>query len=98
MLHWLRRNATLKRDVLFTFDLRCPIDFVPQCIDGEVATFECVPVNELVRLIERHADEIQFKPNVAVVFIDFLMRHGFISPDEDDYLDLLAELRRAECR
>ena len=88
----------LKRDVLFTFDLRCPADFVPQCIDGEVASFECVPINELVRLIQQHADKIQFKPNVAVVFIDFLMRHGFISPDENDYLDLLAELRRAECR
>lgn len=88
----------LKRDVLFTFDLRCPVDFVPQCIDGEVASFECVPINEIVRLIQQHADEFQFKPNVAVVFIDFLMRHGFISPDEYGYLDLLAELRRAECR
>lgn len=88
----------LKRDVLFTFDLRCPVDFTPQCADGEVASFECLPVAELVRLIQCHANEIQFKPNVAVVFIDFLMRHGFLSPDEDDYLELLTELRRAECR
>jgi 8-oxo-dGTP pyrophosphatase MutT (NUDIX family) len=89
----------LKRDVLYTFDLLCPADFVPSCTDGEVASFECVSVDDLVSLIMRHAhDEIQFKPNVAVVFIDFLMRHGFVSPDEDGYLELLAELRRAECR
>ncbi|KAL3773984.1 hypothetical protein ACHAW5_000584 [Stephanodiscus triporus] len=87
----------LKRDVLYTFDLRCPSDFVPRCADGEVASFERLPVDELVRLVRRHADEVQFKPNVAVVYIDFLMRHGFVSPDEDGYLELLAELRRAEC-
>lgn len=84
--------------MLYTFDLRCPADFKPQCTDGEVASFECLPVAELVRLLQRHADEVQFKPNVAVVFIDFLMRQGFVSPDEDGYLELLAELRRAECR
>ena len=88
----------LKRDVLYTFDLRCPSDFAPRCVDGEVDSFECLPVAELVRLVRCHADEVQFKPNVAVVFIDFLMRHGFVSPDEDGYLELLAELRRAECR
>jgi len=32
-----------------------------------VASFECVPINELVRLIQQHADKIQFKPNAAVV-------------------------------
>ena len=88
----------IKRDVLYTFDLRCPPDFAPRCADGEVDSFECLPVAELVRLVRRHADEVQFKPNVAVVFIDFLMRHGFVSPDEDGYLELLAELRGAECR
>ena len=60
-------------------------------------TVECLPVAELVRLIWRHANEVQFKPNVAIVFIDFLLRHGFVSPDEDGYLELLAGLRRAEC-
>ena len=60
----------LKRDVLYTFDLRCPPDFAPRCADGEVASFECLPVAELVSLVRRHADEVQFKPNVAVLFID----------------------------
>lgn len=34
----------------------------------------------------------------AQVMVDFLMRRGFVSPDEDGYLELLAELRNAECR
>ena len=41
--------------------------------------------------------EAVLKPNVAVVLVDFLMRHGFVSPDEDGYLALLAELRNGEC-
>ena len=37
-------------------------------------------------------------PNVAVVIADFLVRRGFVSPDDDGYLELLAELRNADCR
>lgn len=29
----------LKRDVLYTFDLRCPADFAPRCADGKVASY-----------------------------------------------------------
>ena len=88
----------LKRDVLYTFDVRCPADFTPVPVDGEVSSFKLVPIDEVAQLIARHADEELFKPNVAVVIIDFLMRRGFISPDDEAYLELLAELRNAECR
>ena len=89
----------LKRDVLYCFDLRCPDDFVPTPVDGEVESFQLVPMAELKRLLMReYRGQAVFKPNVAVVLIDFLMRHGFVSPDDDGYLALLAELRNGECK
>jgi len=88
----------LKRDVLYTFDLRCGDDFVPRAVDGEVEEFSLTPMDEVARLVERQAGERLFKPNVAVVIADFLLRRGFVSPDDDGYLELLAELRNAELR
>jgi hypothetical protein len=39
-------------------------------------------------------DELpRWKPNSAVVFVDFLVRHGFVLPDEPGYLELLHLLK-----
>lgn len=43
------------------------------------------------------SDEPRFKPNVGVVLVDFLVRNGFVSPDDPSYLQLLGALRGAEC-
>ncbi|EOD40486.1 hypothetical protein EMIHUDRAFT_222565 [Emiliania huxleyi CCMP1516] len=69
----------LKRDVLYTFDLRCGDDFVPRAVDGEVEEFSLTPMDEVARLVERQAGERLFKPNVAVVIADFLLRRGFVA-------------------
>ena len=87
----------LKRDVLYTFDLACPDDFAPRCTDGEVESFELTPIDEVARMVGAGGDSL-FKPNVRVVLADFLMRQGFVSPDDEGYLELLSELRNAECR
>lgn len=34
-----------------------------------------------------------YKPNCCLVIIDFLIRHGHITPEEPGYLDLLQALR-----
>jgi hypothetical protein len=34
-----------------------------------------------------------FKFNVAFVIIDFLIRRGFVGPEDPDYLDLVHRLR-----
>lgn len=64
----------------------------------QVECFSKVPIDEVADLVVRQANEELFKPNVAVVLIDFLVRRGFVSPDDDGFLELLAELRNAECR
>jgi hypothetical protein len=39
-----------------------------------------------------------YKPNCGLVIIDFFVRHGFISPDEPGYVDLVAALRQGAPR
>ncbi len=75
----------LKPDVLYCYDLALPEDFRPVCTDGEVETFELMPIAEV---IERVRDSDDFKPNCDLVIIDFLIRHGYLGPEESDYLAL----------
>ena len=69
--------------------------FAPVAADGEMAGFRLTPIDELCELLA--SEEPRFKPNVGVVCIDFLMRNGFVSPDDPSYLQLLGALRSAEC-
>jgi len=54
-----------------------------------VSEFQLLPVEEIIELI-RNSNE--FKPNSNLVNLDFLIRHGLISPDEPDYLELVSGL------
>ena len=49
-----------------------------------------MPVAEVARLV-RDTDEFKF--NVNLVIIDFLIRHGVIPPEDPEYLDLVKGLR-----
>lgn len=77
----------LRDDVLFVYDLVLPPDVVPVNTDGEVEAFTLMPVGDVA---ERVRDTFDFKFNVALVLIDFLIRRGVITPDDPDYLDLVA--------
>ncbi|MBI3444483.1 MAG: DUF4743 domain-containing protein [Magnetospirillum sp.] len=82
----------LKPDVMFCYDLEVPEGFAPRNTDGELQGFTLMPVAEVARLV-RETDEFKF--NVNLVLIDFLIRHGLISPDaEPDYVDLVSSLRK----
>lgn len=81
-----------KYDVLYCYDLKLPPDFTPCCTDGEVETFQLMPV---VEVMQRVLETDQFKPNCNLVVIDFLLRHGFIGPEHGEYLELVTGLRPA---
>ncbi|KAL8152537.1 hypothetical protein V2J09_010297 [Rumex salicifolius] len=68
-----------KRDVLFCYDLKLPEDFVPNNQDGEVESFKLIPVSQVMNVIKQTNF---FKPNCCLVIIDFLVRHGYITPDD----------------
>ena len=80
----------LSTATMFVFDLELAPDFVPRNTDGELAGFECLPVEEVLRLV---AETHEFKPNSNLVIIDFSIRHGVLSPDRADYAALVKGLR-----
>lgn len=80
----------IRNDVLFNFDLELPEDFAPRNTDGEIETFALMPIADV---IDRVAATKDFKFNVALVNIDFMVRHGFVTPDDPDYLEIIAGLR-----
>lgn len=81
----------LKPDVLFCYDLELPADFEPRNTDGEVDEFQLLPLQDVIQRV-RETDE--FKLNCNLVVMDFLIRHGYLGPDDADYLKINIGLRR----
>jgi len=81
----------VKEDTMFCFDLALPPDFTPRNADGETSEFYCWSLDEVaLRLREDGA----FKFNVGLVILDFLIRHGYLHPDQEpDYLAIVGRLR-----
>ena len=73
----------IRDDVLFTYDLQLPMDFVPQNRDGELVEFTLMPVEAVLERIRTTSD---FKFNVNLVILDFALRHGVLRPSEPEYL------------
>jgi 8-oxo-dGTP pyrophosphatase MutT (NUDIX family) len=83
----------LKLDTMYCFDLALPADFAPTNNDGEVEAFMLLPVAEVATIVR---DSFAFKFNCNLVIIDFLIRHGFLTPDgEPDYAALCAGMQAA---
>ncbi|HZH25689.1 MAG TPA: DUF4743 domain-containing protein [Azospirillaceae bacterium] len=80
----------LKPDTLFVYDLELPDGLMPRNTDGEVETFELWPVDKVAARVR---DTDDFKFNVNLVVIDFLVRHGILTPEDPDYLSICAGLR-----
>lgn len=80
-----------RRDLLYCYDLELPDDFVPVNTDGEVSEFMLLPLDEVAAIV-RDTDE--FKLNCNLVIIDFLIRHGWLAPQSEEYLALVLGLRR----
>ncbi|MFC7333013.1 DUF4743 domain-containing protein [Rhodocista pekingensis] len=87
----LENGSGLKPDTLFCYDLELPDGLVPRNTDGEVERFELWPLH---RVAESVAGSDDWKFNVNLVVIDFLIRHGWLTPDHPDYIALCSGLRR----
>jgi len=81
----------LRDDVLFCYDLELPRDFTPKNTDGELVAFTLEDAREV---IARVRDSDDFKFNVNLVLIDFALRHGLVSAEDPEYLELVTGLRR----
>ncbi|CAB0029540.1 unnamed protein product [Trichogramma brassicae] len=81
-------NRGLFPNTEFVFDLELPLDFVPTNNDGEVETFELLPVSEcLERILSSN-----FKTTSVPVSLDFFIRHGVITPENEPNFIQIMEL------
>ncbi|MBI1208350.1 MAG: DUF4743 domain-containing protein [Azospirillum sp.] len=85
----MESDLGLKPDTLFLYDLELPPSFEPRNLDGEVDSFTLWPLAEVAASV---CAPDSFKFNCGLVVIDFLIRHGFLGPDQPDYLDLVKGL------
>jgi isopentenyldiphosphate isomerase len=84
--------AGLKPDEMFCYDLELPEDFTPRNTDGEVHAFMRLPAEEVIELVR---ETERFKFNCALVLIDFFIRRGLITPDDEpDYAEICSGLRQ----
>ncbi|KAM9828040.1 thiamine pyrophosphokinase 2 isoform 1-T1 [Syngnathus typhle] len=64
----------------------------PKVGDGEVQEFYLLPIEKVKELLATE----DFKPNCAMVVLDFLIRHSFIEPDREPfYQEFVSGLHRA---
>lgn len=83
----------VKPDQQFCYDLELPAEFEPRNTDGEVESFELLPIARVADIVR---ETFEFKFNCSLVIIDFLIRHGLIDADsESGYMELCLGLRRA---
>lgn len=78
------------QDILYCYDLELASDFTPRCTDGEVEAFYLMDIEEVAKIVKNSDD---FKPNCNLVIIDFLVRHGYLSDKDEDYLEIVQGLR-----
>ena len=79
----------LRDDFLFCFDLVLPAEFQPLNRDGEVESFHLWPLSTVIEMMREGE---AFKFNVPLVVIHFLVRRGFLRPDDPDYQAILEGL------
>ncbi|KAG6314409.1 hypothetical protein E4U22_008803 [Claviceps purpurea] len=73
-------RGQLEPGIRFTFDLEVEAGFVPQpCEPEAIAGFMLKGVDEVKRGLKCR----EWKPNCALVMLDFLLRKGQIRPEED---------------
>jgi 8-oxo-dGTP pyrophosphatase MutT (NUDIX family) len=78
-------------DTVHIFDLEVGKDIIPKPKDEEVKEFYLMSVEEVHKALLGG----EFKTNSAVVMIDFFIRHGIItSENEKDYVEIVMRMHR----
>ncbi|KAI5806746.1 hypothetical protein DFH27DRAFT_523667 [Peziza echinospora] len=78
--------------ITYDLDLTGREDVIPQPCDDEVEGFELMELDEL----KRNMAAGNFKPNSACVLLDFFIRHGILTPEnEPNYFEILIRLHRS---
>ncbi|XP_039259163.2 uncharacterized protein LOC120335663 [Styela clava] len=85
----IENDRGIGKELQYCFDLELPLDFTPKPLDGEMQTFTLFNIDEIKNLIIQD----NFKPNCAAITLDFLIRHGFVTPDnEPKYAEIVQRM------
>lgn len=81
----------LRPEVQFCYDMQVDENITPVPGDGEVEAFELMDVGQLQASLAKE----EFAPTNSLVVLDFLIRHGIITfENEPDYLQIASRLHR----
>ena len=76
----------------YCFDIEFPHNWEPQCQDGEVLNFNLMSTDMVLDKLKKG----EFTSNATIVMLDFLIRHGIITPEsEPDYVEICLSLKRS---
>ncbi|KUI74455.1 hypothetical protein VM1G_10089 [Cytospora mali] len=86
-----KKTGQVLPSILYVYDLELEKGVEPQPKDGEVEGFYLMTVEEVTKAMMSG----EFKPNCCLVMLDFFVRHGLITEEnERDYLEIVTRLRR----
>ncbi|CAB4256491.1 similar to Saccharomyces cerevisiae YJR142W Putative protein of unknown function [Maudiozyma barnettii] len=78
-------------EIEYIYDMKLNEDTIPRPNDGEVDSFNVLSLQEVMTALQN----AEFKPNCALVMVDFLIRHGFITTEnEPNYLEIVNRIHR----
>lgn len=84
-------TGLLQPEIEYIYDLKLDASIIPKPCDSEVEDFRLWTVDEVKESLRKG----EWKPNCAVVVIDFFIRHGILTPEnEPDYLEIVARIHR----
>jgi 8-oxo-dGTP pyrophosphatase MutT (NUDIX family) len=83
-------TGLLQPECQYIYDIELPEDVIPTPGDNEAVDFRLLSVDE----VRAAMAEGRFKPNCALLLIEFLVRHGFITADEPDYIEIVDRCHR----
>lgn len=87
----LKEVNLISPELLYVFDLEVPGDVILRPNDDEVESFELMNVDTIMQAMRKSL----FKTNSAVVMIDFFVRHGIVTPEnEPDYVEIVSRMHR----
>lgn len=84
-------TGLMQPECQYIYDLELPEDVIPKPGDDEVEEFYLWSVDEVQEAMKKG----EFKPNCAMVALDFFVRHGVLTPEkEKDYIEIVSRLHR----
>ena len=84
-------TGLLQPEVEYTYELELGPDMIPHPRDSEVECFSLYTVGEVLEALNQRL----FKPNSAIVVVEFLIQHGILTEEnESEYFEILSHLYR----